>query len=1135
MNKRLYFKAQPDTLIAYAKFDNFDLKLHVFNRNINGISPAIVFFHGGGWVDGSPKQFYRQCDYFLSRGMVAISAEYRIKSIHNSTPLDSVKDAKSAIRFIKKHADELKIDVTKLAVGGSSAGAHLAASLVTNLENNTTDDLTICPIPSLMILNVPVIDNSMEGFAYNRVKEYGDNFSPIDNLSPLVPKTLIFSAENDEKIDKKFSKRYIEILNTLNGGGNENILIAGASHTFNESELYFTVKKSDEFLQKHKFLDSECTLDNPPQRKKVVNMIENSTLSNNFDNLIPINSFLNRVFPTSFYEKDAEKIIKDKIFKPRKDCEDFSIAFPIDWEALDKKEDRNWRMQLQGLAMFHPIMNFFDEYLDKETIVKYFFEVVEDWDKNYGEDPDNIVTSRMPESYAWYDMSVGFRALVLAFFINRIEEFSLSVTEQNKNLLQKVALKHIQHLKNPEVFSLNNHGMFQIQGLMALIQLQGIQNYKKVYTYCLDKMEELILAQYNKQGIHQEHSPHYHFYALTTFENLLENDWYDEKPIIKEIVKKAQSIKKWIVDPYKRPACIGDSIMTAQKSVDFNKHDFADELENSTEDRKFVYSNFNDSGYTVFRSAWDTKPEECTYLFFMGMYNDKTHKHRDCQSFEWFDSGKKILCDGGKYGYKSDKYRNYFLSYKAHNTVEIEGFDILKIKPYISSIKSTSYSNGVFYLNSALEYPAINHQRELYVKSKCWLIVNDTLKFAKARKATQWFHLEKEFKLKSFKNGYGQFCRNNDELIVHCLDKDINSSLYYGDDEIMQGFISENDFLYEKALALGFELHGEHKNLITIFALSKEAYFDALAYLSSQNMYKTDIDENVQLPQTPLIKNIKHLSSIDPCIEFKEEKYTYSTYVNNMKFDFYFHNKKSEKVLIMLPGAIDRTKIIYNFQRFSWSDEFDYSVMSILDPTINESNDLSIGWFQGTSNNFAIETLAALLKNLFEKNNINEKNVSFFGSSAGGFTSLMLANSFPKSKIIVINPQTCIQNYHEKEFQKILDYCYSHMQKSDVIERYKNRLEVNIDFSLREAPIYYLQNKADIHHMKKHLDVLLEKVEDKNFVLVEEGEILHDERNLNVLFYTDPESGHSPPSKEKTIQIINGVINNQYKGKPWDY
>ena len=79
--------------VVYKKIDSTLLNLHVYkplNFHKDSIYNCIVFFHGGGWNNGSPKMFKRQSMYFASRGMIAIAAEYRIKNKHNTTPFEAV-------------------------------------------------------------------------------------------------------------------------------------------------------------------------------------------------------------------------------------------------------------------------------------------------------------------------------------------------------------------------------------------------------------------------------------------------------------------------------------------------------------------------------------------------------------------------------------------------------------------------------------------------------------------------------------------------------------------------------------------------------------------------------------------------------------------------------------------------------------------------------------------------------------------------------------------------------------------------------------------------------------------------------------------------------------------------------------
>ena len=117
----------PDKMVVYKRVDDVELKLHIFeppDRQANKPVPAIVFFFGGGWVGGTPTQFYHQCDYLASRGMMAISAEYRIKSKHGTTPFECVADGKSAIRWVRANAERLGINPDKIVAGGGSAGGH---------------------------------------------------------------------------------------------------------------------------------------------------------------------------------------------------------------------------------------------------------------------------------------------------------------------------------------------------------------------------------------------------------------------------------------------------------------------------------------------------------------------------------------------------------------------------------------------------------------------------------------------------------------------------------------------------------------------------------------------------------------------------------------------------------------------------------------------------------------------------------------------------------------------------------------------------------------------------------------------------------------------------------------------------
>jgi len=84
--------------------------------------PAMVFFHGGAWVSGSPQQFLPFAQHLARRGMVTFSAQYRLLDPQTQTPpLVCVEDAKSVVRWIRSLSIALGVDPGRIGVGGGRA------------------------------------------------------------------------------------------------------------------------------------------------------------------------------------------------------------------------------------------------------------------------------------------------------------------------------------------------------------------------------------------------------------------------------------------------------------------------------------------------------------------------------------------------------------------------------------------------------------------------------------------------------------------------------------------------------------------------------------------------------------------------------------------------------------------------------------------------------------------------------------------------------------------------------------------------------------------------------------------------------------------------------------------------------
>lgn len=255
-------------MITYKTMNETKLNLWVFkpeNHKAKDNVPAIVFFFGGGWNAGSPSQFVNHCEYLSARGMVAIVADYRVKSRHDVPAKECVTDAKSAIRWIRKNASHLGIDGNRIAAGGGSAGGHLAASCAILHEfDDENEDESVSSKPNALVLFNPALviapaeqikldwNKEMEAFE-KRMGTKPQKISPYHNLTGNLPPTIIFHGTADKTVPfatvELFAKRMHEL-------GNICTLVAyqGEGHGFfnygkNFNAVYVdTVHKMDKFL-----------------------------------------------------------------------------------------------------------------------------------------------------------------------------------------------------------------------------------------------------------------------------------------------------------------------------------------------------------------------------------------------------------------------------------------------------------------------------------------------------------------------------------------------------------------------------------------------------------------------------------------------------------------------------------------------------------------------------------------------------------------------------------------------------------------------------------------------------------------------------------------------------------------------
>lgn len=230
--------------------------------------PAIVFFFGGGWSGGNPAQFAPHCEYLASRGMVAMSADYRVRSRQGTPPFECVKDGKSAVRWIRQNAKKLGIDPERLAAGGGSAGGHVAAATgtVPSLEEEG-EDLSVSSKPDALVLFNPVYDNGPKGYGHSRVADRYKEISPIHNIRKGTPPAIVFLGDQDSLIPVSTAEKYKALMEKV-GSRSDLHVYAGQPHGFfNQGKKgnYYekTVLEMDKFLISLGWLKGKPTIQVP--------------------------------------------------------------------------------------------------------------------------------------------------------------------------------------------------------------------------------------------------------------------------------------------------------------------------------------------------------------------------------------------------------------------------------------------------------------------------------------------------------------------------------------------------------------------------------------------------------------------------------------------------------------------------------------------------------------------------------------------------------------------------------------------------------------------------------------------------------------------------------------------------------
>ena len=156
--------------------------------------PAVVILDGLGWtVGGEPESLEAYAKHYATLGMVGICPQYR-PAKGTITPLDSMADARDAIRWIRANSFALGIDPKRIAVHALSTGAHLALSAAMFPGKGAPS-----PAPNALILYSPALDLENDSRIQPLLgdKVSAAEISPMAHVREGLPPTFIVQGDVD--------------------------------------------------------------------------------------------------------------------------------------------------------------------------------------------------------------------------------------------------------------------------------------------------------------------------------------------------------------------------------------------------------------------------------------------------------------------------------------------------------------------------------------------------------------------------------------------------------------------------------------------------------------------------------------------------------------------------------------------------------------------------------------------------------------------------------------------------------------------------------------------------------------------------------------------------------------------------
>lgn len=233
----------------------------------------------------------------------------------------------------------------------------------------------------------------------------------------------------------------------------------------------------------------------------------------------------------------------------------------------------------------------------------------------------------------------------------------------------------------------------------------------------------------------------------------------------------------------------------------------------------------------------------------------------------------------------------------------------------------------------------------------------------------------------------------------------------------------------------------------------------------------------------------------------------------------YLINRRSDndKLIVFNNGAVAEGNVSTPvFQRHSWANMLKTSSIFCMDPTLYLNSFLQIGWGIGKNENYYLENSSLFLKKIISKMGICLENTAIYGTSAGGYLSIIMGIYLKEAKVVADNAQLDVRNWIFKDaLNSVITFSFDDI--GDAL-KYPERFSIVDAFEKHHfVPKLYMHvNLCSTADNSTQLVPFLKKAE--TMLSIKEF------NNIEVILHYEPEQGHNGINMNEAIGFLYHIL-----------